>query len=490
MHIAHIAAEMAPLIKVGGLGDVVGALPRAQAALGHDVTVVIPAYAKVLRERELFAPPSRSVSYRLAGVEILGGVHELQLHGVRVLLIEHNDFFGEGSVYDPPATCGHDNGLRFGWFAAAALEALGEMAPTPDIVVAHDWPAALAPVLLRARQPVSPEHFDAASAIVIHNLAHQGVFPVELARTLGIDELFLDEGGLLRAGRLNLLQGAIRCATKVITVSPTYAKEIVWPSYGEGLQDELLARGNDLIGILNGIDTEVWEPRHDPYLPQTFDAAAPAGKAACKAALQAELGFRVDPALPLFAAVSRLDRQKGLDLLAQAAPWLIEQNAQLVVQGSGDRSLIEGIVGLTKHWRQSVTVIDRFDEAMAHRIYAGADFFVMPSRFEPCGLGQLIALRYGTLPIVRRTGGLADTVLDLAEHASEGTGFIFEVADAQGLQWACGRALHLFFHQQAQLDEVRQRAMRADFSWGRSAAVYDLVFQQAVRREQRRVLWL
>lgn len=487
MHIVHIAAEMAPFVKVGGLGDVVGALPLAQARAGHQVTVVLPAYARVLRERQLFASPTGSVSFRVAGRDLRGGVHTLSHHGVTVLLIEQNDFFGRDGVYDGPHRAFGDNGLRFGWFCGAALDALRDVVPAPDVIVSHDWPAALVPVLMRAQSHSFESVGETASALVIHNLAHQGVFARDLARQLGIADLFLDAGALEHDGTLNMLRGAIRCATCVITVSPTYAREIVWAPLGEGLEEDLLARGRDLVGILNGIDTEIWNPTLNKHIASPFGAEHPAGKIACKAALQQELGMRVDASLPLFAVVSRLDRQKGLDLLSPAAPWLVEQGAQLVVLGSGDRSLIESLSGLSRVWKQSVVVIDRFDESLAHRIYAGADFFVMPSRFEPCGLGQMVALRYGAIPIVRRTGGLADTVRDIDEHREDGTGLVFDHADAAAVRWACGRALELWRAPHDRLGQVRARGMNLDFSWDHSALLYDQLLERAVRSERRRV---
>lgn len=487
MHIAHIAAEMAPLVKVGGLGDVLGALPAAQAREGHQVSVVLPGYARLLGSRRDDTRTTRPVSFEIDGQPVGGTVHTISEQGVTVLLLEQQAFFSRDGVYGDEHGSYGDNGLRFGWFAGAALNALRETVPAPDVVVAHDWPAALAPVLMRAQPLELGPLEDAASALVIHNLAHQGHFPRELAGRLGIAELFLDLDALWFRGAISMLRGGIRCATVVITVSPTYAREIVWPPGGEGLDQDLLARGGELIGILNGIDTHCWDPANDPHLPLPYGAGSPTGKSFCKTALQTEMGLRSRADLPLFGVVSRLDPQKGLDLLAPVAPRLIEREAQLVVLGSGQRQLIEPLRGLAELWRESVAIVERFDEPLAHRIYAGADFFLMPSRFEPCGLGQLVALRYGTVPIVRRTGGLADTVRDIDEHPDDGTGIVFEHADAAGLTWACERALKLFHGPAVRLDEIRRRALREDFSWDRSAAVYEAVLERAIRSERQRV---
>jgi starch synthase len=327
-----------------------------------------------------------------------------------------------------------------------------------------------------------------ASVMVVHNLAHQGIFPLELARKLEISDLFLDVDGVEALGAMNFLKGGILSASMVITVSPTYAREIVWPDYGEGLEQALLARGDDLVGILNGLDVADWDPARDPRLAAPFDAGDLAGKASCKAALQRELGLREGPEFPLFGVVSRLDPQKGIDLVEMVAPRLVEQHAQLVVLGVGQHRLIEPLIGLAGLWRQSVAVVERFDEALAHRIYAAADFFLMPSRFEPCGLGQMVALRYGAAPVVRRTGGLADTVRDLDAHPHTGNGFVFEHADAGGLHWACERALRLFREDPDRLDALRRAGMAEDFSWDRSARTYDKVLERAVLRERRRVM--
>lgn len=488
MHIAHLAPEMIPFVKVGGLGDVVGSLPPAQARDGHQVTVVLPGYGPVLWSQGLQHRNGTPVSARYDGVEIRGVVHTIEHEGVRVLLLAQDGLFGRSGIYGGPEGSYGDNGLRFAWFCAAALEALRETAPAPDVILAHDWPAALAPLLLRALPGADDPLEGTASVMVVHNLAHQGIFPLELARKLEIPDLFLDSDGLEALGAMNFLKGGILGASVVITVSPTYSKEIVWPDYGEGLDQALLSRGDDLIGILNELDVGEWDPAADPRLAAAFDSHHLSGKAVCKAALQRELGLREGAEHPLFGVVSRLDPQKGIDLVEVVAPWLVEQKAQLVVLGAGQHRLIEPLVGLAGLWRQSVAVAERFDEGLAHRIYAGSDFFLMPSRFEPCGLGQMVSLRYGALPIVRRTGGLADTVRDLDEHPDDGNGIVFEHADPGGLRWACDRALRLFREDQDGLDDLRRRGMMEDFSWDRSARTYDKVLDRAVLRERRRVL--
>ncbi|MDQ7007171.1 MAG: glycogen synthase GlgA [Acidobacteriota bacterium] len=488
MHIAHVASEMAPLAKVGGLGDVVGSLPAAQQALGDRVTCVLPAYRRVLDRLDLRSAPLVETRYRIAGEEIAGGVIETTHGGVRLLLIRHDDYFDRDGIYDDGRHAWPDNPRRFAWLAGAALTALRRLEPAPEAIFAHDWPLALLPVLLRAHSYPGDPLRHCATIQVIHNMAHQGVFPLDLGRALDLPEHWLDADLLEALGSLNMLKGGILCATKVLTVSPTYAEEIVWPAHGEGLDGALLSRGDDLWGILNGIDTSVWNPRTDPHLPASYDAGNPAGKTRCKRALQEELGLGPRDEAPLFGVVSRIDPQKGIDLIEQAAPWLVDQGAQLVLLGSGRPGLLDPLHGLARIWRESVSIHERFDEALAHRIYAGADFFLMPSRFEPCGLGQMVALRYGTPPIARRTGGLADTVRDTSEHPDGGNGFLFDTPDAEGLIWACRRAIDLYRQQPAELMALRRRGMIEDLSWEHSAQTYRRLLRRAVRRERRRVM--
>lgn len=488
MHIAHIAPEMSPFAKVGGLGDVVGSLPPGQARDGHQVTVVLPGYPSVLQKTGVHSLAGRSVAIPYDGGLIGGAVLETTYQGVQLLVLRHDQFFGRPGIYGEGGHSYPDNGLRFGWFCAAALEALRETVPAPDVIVAHDWPAAFSLVLLRAL-PKPLDHLEAtAPVLVVHNLAHQGIFPLNFVKKFGVPDQFLDVDGMESLGQANWLKGAIQCASHVITVSPTYAREIIWPDYGEGLEETLLNRGDNLVGILNGLDTQYWNPATDPFLPSHFDAQNLQGKAACKEALQRELGLLVGAECPIFGIVSRIDPQKGIDLLESVAPWLVEERAQIIVLGTGQRAVIEPLLGLARIWKQSVSIIERFDEPLAHRIYAGSDFFLMPSRFEPCGLGQMVALRYGAIPVVRRTGGLADTVRDLDEHPEDGNGIVFEHADSNGLGWAAGRALNLFRNGPERLTQVRITGMNEDFSWDRSAHRYDEVLELAALRERRRVL--
>jgi starch synthase len=485
MDVAHIAPEMAPLAKVGGLGDVVGSLPWSQAGRGHRVTVVLPGYRWVIRDAVPADAGSREVAFPYAGREIAGAAREFDRDGVRVVVIEQPELFDRDAVYEEHGHPYNDNGLRFGWFAGAAVEALGTSGRGPDVVFAHDWPAGLVPVLMGTHRGSRDRFSGTATVQTVHNLAHQGIFPLDLARGFGLEERFHASSRAGAYGTMSMLEAGIAAATRVLTVSPTYAREILDPEYGEGLERVLRSRGEDLQGILNGIDVDTWNPATDPHLPAPFSLSRPGGKDACKAALQAELGFRERGDLPLFGVVSRIDRQKGIDLLAAVAPHLVELEAQLVVLGTGVPGMLDPLHGLAGVWRQSVAVAERFDEALAHRIYAGCDFFLMPSRFEPCGLGQMVALRYGTLPVARRTGGLADTVRDLDADPNGGNGFVFESPEPSALRHACDRAADAFYRRPHAIRDARRRALAEDFSWNRSAAAYDRLMEEAVQAERR-----
>jgi starch synthase len=483
VHVAHIAPEVAPFAKVGGLGDVAGALPPAQALRGHEVTVVLPGYRQVwsrLPERR----DAHVVAYRLGGREVFGAAVEVEHRGVRLLVLAHDAFFDRPGVYGEQGGFYADNGARFGWFAGAALVALRALARPPDVVLAHDWPAALAPLYLRAHGFPGDPLAGCATAMVLHNLAHQGAFPLELAHWLHVPGPFLHEHALEALGGINLLKGGIATAASVITVSPTYAREILDPPAANGLEAVLRRRAGSLHGILNGIDVATWDPAQDPHLPARFEPGDLAGKARCKASLQAQLGLAPEPDRPLLGMVSRIDAQKGVDLLAAAAPRLLDAGAQIALLGTGQRALLEPLLALAQVRQRQLAVIDAFDEALAHRIYAGADFFLMPSRFEPCGLGQLVALRYGTVPIARHTGGLADTVRDADEDPAGGNGFLFDAPEPAAFGDACERALGWFAERPADLLALVRRGMQEDHSWNRSAATYDRVLEEALSQER------
>ena len=436
-----MAAESAPLVKVGGLGDVIGALPTALRARGHDVRVVMPSY------RGLDAPGAELLwSGRERFVERLVEVRVLAPTPM-ILLVECAEAFDRDQVYGEP-----DDGDRFALFARAVLAFLADYEWKPEIVHAHDWHAALVPIL---------EH-DTPTVLTVHNLAFQGWREAAFARREGLG---LDAGG----DGINLLGRGIANASAVTTVSPTYAREIRTPTGGMGLDGVLRERG--VTGIVNGIDTDMFNPATDRAITSPFDVGRLAARSANRTALLGRLGLADDGLVPVLGAVTRLFGQKGMDIVLDAAPALLQRGARLVVLGTGDPVLEERFRALAAANPQTVAAVLDFDVVLAQQIYAGSDLFLMPSRFEPCGLGQLIAMRYGSIPLARRTGGLADTVVPGQ------TGFLFDEASPEALVEAYDEALKVF-HAKPRWRALQTRAMLADHSWDASAREYEELYER------------
>lgn len=455
MNIAMVASEGVPFSKTGGLADVVGALPLALERLGHEVVVILPKY--------------KGTAHRRATIG----------HGIPVLFVEHDGYFGREHLYGGKDGDYPDNLERFSFFAWRALETLKEANFRPDAIHVHDWQAALIPVYLATTYRDDPVVGQATTLLTVHNLAYQGVFPKSEFPKLGLPwELFHLEG-LEYYDQVNLLKGGLMFAKRLNTVSPTYAQEIQTPEYGCGLDGVLRKRRADLAGVLNGIDTALWDPAADKALAAPFSAAKPAGKAAAKRALQAALGLPTDPAVPLVGMITRLAAQKGLDLVAAAMEDFASLGVQLAVLGTGDRVFHEQFEALGRRFPKTLAVRLSFDDRLARQIYAGSDLFLMPSRFEPCGLGQMIAMRYGAIPVVRKTGGLADTVVEASADGSKGNGFLFEAAEPSELLAAVRRALALY-RRRAAWGALQRRAMQSDWSWERAARCYVELYHGAV----------
>ena len=457
MRITFAAAEVAPYAKVGGLADVAGSLPQALAALGNEVSVYVP-YHRTIDAAKYAIPTSgrtHSVPYGAAHARI--EYPEIVRERVRTVFVR-SFRIGRDKVYGFP-----DDAKRYALFCRAVLADL--TAAPPDVVHAHDWHAALlVPLAARAR-----ELRGSATAFTIHNLAYQGRTSAEVLRLVGLPRARLSVEGRDEA---NPMARAIATADVVSTVSERYAEEILTPEFGEGLDGLLRDRRDDLWGITNGIDTTFFDPTRDPNIAAHYSADDQRGKAACKAVLQKESGLVVDAAAPVFGVIGRLVEQKGVDLLTAVAPWLLEKGAQLVVLGSGDPSYEAKWRELAASTKGRLALTLGFDAALAQRIYAGADFFLMPSRFEPCGLGQLISLRYGTIPVVRAVGGLANTVHDIDAHAGKGNGFSFTPYEPAAFADAIQRALHRYRADGEPWSALRARAMREDHSWTASAKRY------------------
>ncbi|MCS6923303.1 MAG: glycogen synthase GlgA [Fimbriimonadales bacterium] len=483
--ILMVSAEAAPLAKVGGLADVAGALPKALNTLGHEARILIPAYPMIEADARWQIEPLTQFDFTIRpGWQETAVVKQLQLpSGVRVYLLQIGDWFANATestkVYavDPRAYVA---------FCRATVEWLQRNADwTPHIVHCNDWHTALIPVYLRVQRS---ERTDAiATVFTIHNLAFQGVFDRTFFAELGLPEYLFDVEGLEFYGQVNLLKGALLYSDRINTVSPTYAAEIQTPEYGERLEGLLrrLADERRLSGILNGIDYDEWNPETDPHLPAHYNADDLSGKAKCKAALQQACGWQPDPSKPLIGLVSRLTDQKGLDLIKALGAKLLQLPFQFVVLGTGDPTYERFFRAMHKRHRARVHATIGFNNAWAHQIYAGADLFLMPSRFEPCGLGQMISLRYGTIPIVRQTGGLADSITPYDAAREAGNGFVFREYKPHALYQAVQQALEAF-NQPTVWHALVRRVMRQDWSWRRSADAYAALYAEAVEARSAR----
>lgn len=472
IRVAMLAAECEPWAKTGGLADVVDALARAlgRAPVGTidgPVDVFLPRYRGVpdlpdgtaVVESTVMVPDPRT----LAGVSEVGIV-SAEVNGYRLRLVDHPAAFDRAAFYGDAAGDYADNAWRFGLYCRAALEALRADDRPVDVIHLHDWQAGPAAILRALRYADDPIIGRAAMVMTLHNLAYHGWTPNASLGQLGLRPGDGVPGQY--ADGVDLLAAGIDGSDLVNTVSPGYAVEALTPDFGMGLDGVLRSLGDRFIGILNGLDTTVWDPATDELIAATYDRGDISGKAACRRDLLERNGMDPDDDGPVLGMIGRLDPQKGFDLLAEATPALVARGWRLIVQGSGFPPLADPFRALAAATPTRVSFIERFDRVMARRIYAGADAFAMPSRFEPCGQGQMIALRYGTPPIVHRTGGLADTVIDETLHPGAGTGFVFEHATADGLLWACDQAVLV----RARGDgvawaELQARGMAVDFDW-------------------------
>jgi starch synthase len=488
LRVLFATAECAPLVKTGGLGDVSAALPMALRQRGVDVRVLLPGYRPVLDALRLRANlPACPITIlahaggsRLIEAELPGGVP--------LIVLDHPSLYDRpgGPYQDEGRADWPDNPLRFGLLSKAAAMLAGAANPfawKPDVVHCNDWHAAMGPVYLRS---VGSAAAGCASVMTVHNLAYQGLCGAEWLGRLELPAGTFTPGGFEYHGLISFLKAGIQFADAITTVSPTYAREIQTDAGGLGLGGVLRARHAALVGILNGIDTGEWNPAQDPLIARRYDHDSLDAKRPNATALRAEFGLEDRPAVPLLAVVSRLVEQKGIDLVADIAPRLAALPVQLLMLGEGDAGLERRLVALAASHPGQIAVQIGFDAALAHRIEAGADAFLMPSRFEPCGMNQMYSQRYGTLPIVRRTGGLGDTVVDCtAQTLADGsaTGFVFDDPGADALYAACERACRTFRDDPAAWRRLQIAAMARDFSWDASASRYEELYRAPARRK-------
>ncbi|MBI5070367.1 MAG: glycogen synthase GlgA [Deltaproteobacteria bacterium] len=483
LRVLHVASEVAPFAKTGGLGDVCGALPKALRRRGIDVRVVVPLYAGMDWESLERLDGTIEVPMWWGPARAAVRLGHLPGSDVPVYFLEFHRYYDRPYIYGRPGDGYEDNLERFTFLSRGALELAKALHLAPDVIHAHDWQTALVPVYVNTVEWARPLH-GAATVFTIHNLAHQGVTDGGAMFVTGLGQHHYNPGEFEHFGSLNVMKAALHHSTLLSTVSPTYAREIQSAAHGCGLDGILRSRHRDLHGILNGIDVEEWNPATDRHLPAHFSAASLEGKAACKAALQAEAGLPVNPKVPLFGVVGRLTPQKGLDILAHCMERVLSWDVQVVLLGAGDREAEHFFGSLSDRRRDRFRAWIGFSEPRAHRIEAGADFFIMPSRFEPCGLNQLYSLRYGTLPIVRATGGLVDTVEGYREASGEGTGFLFSDLTPDALANTLGWAASTWYDRPGHVDAMRRRAMAQDFSWARAAEAYERLYLEAYRRRR------
>jgi starch synthase len=467
--ILFVASEATPIVKVGGLADVAGALPLALKALGYDVRLMLPAYGAIDRTRFPMEPYGRPFTVNLGGEPQIGCIFTGSLGDVPVYYVDHAPTFSDR----PVIYAGPEDGARFVVFSALALAAMDQLDWRPDIMHLNDWHTAIMARWLRNMRgstSVPP------TVLTIHNLDYQGTV---YRPNLGFAANLLPQS---YDGVVNMLYEGLASTDTITTVSPTYAQEIMTPEYGAGLEGIVRARASDVVGILNGIDTKFFDPQTDNYIAQNFSVDDLQGKAACKRALQEEAGLPVRADVPVFSMVSRLVEQKGLDILAGALPSLLQQHdLQVVVLGTGDPHYHWLLNTIAEQFPTKFRLWLKFDAGLAQRIYAGSDAFLMPSRFEPCGLGQMIAMRYGTLPVVRYTGGLADTVPDIS--LANGTGITFGPYTVDSVVHAVGRTLEVW--QNTKLWRAAQeRGMHHDWSWGQSARRYGELYTRTIDRHR------
>jgi len=483
LNICAIASEVVPFAKTGGLADVAGALSRQLTGRGHDVRLFVPFYAQMRRDR---MEATRVES--LQGLSIVVGSHEYQVDMWRarlpgsatpVYLVESDALYARPKLYSNDA----DEHRRFLVLTRAALESCRRMNFRPHIVHSHDWHAAFAPLWLRSNYRNDPVFAGTRSVMTIHNIGYQGEFgAADVADLdLGADAYLLHQDDL-KAGRINALKHGILHADAVTTVSPTYAQEITTPRYGMGMEQSLAARGSAVRGILNGVDYEEWDPRHDRHLPVHFGPGELAKKAELKRNFLLRQNLKpTQGRVPLFGIVSRLTPQKGFDLLLDTLPRLLQDHdIRLAVLGNGDEKYEKFFAGLAERHRSHAMFFGGYDESLAHWIEGASDVFLMPSQYEPCGLNQMYSLRYGTIPIVRKTGGLADSVLHFDPATGAGTGIVFNDFDASAMRWALNTALE-WYAQPAQWDRLVQNAMRQDFSWARQTNEYLKLFGELLQ---------
>lgn len=474
MKIVMAAAECAPFAKAGGLADVIGALPKELSRLGHEIIVIVPKYSLISEEYTAEFILKESIEFNFKGQQKTFGVFEYDHAGVKFLFVENDSYFKRDQIY------GEDDAERYAFFNRAVLEIVLRQERQPDLIHVHDWHTATIPFLVK-EDPRYASIQAMKTVLTIHNLQFQGKFSKEtFLENFEVDERYYDEGAVSWDGNFNALKTGISYVDKVTTVSPTYRNEILTDFYGEKLNSFLQEKEQDLVGILNGIDTEVYNSATDLAIEREFDAMSMEGKLVNKRAIQLKVGLPERGDVPLLTMISRLAGQKGIDVLQNVLPALLaEEDVQFVLLGSGEEKYEKFFRELATDFPDKVYIHVGFDEPFAHLLYAGADIFLMPSHFEPCGLSQLISMRYGTVPVANKTGGLKDTVIEYDGHLKTGNGFLSDFSQGEPFDQALNRALK-FYQQPEHWEAIKKNGMEGDYSWSRSAAEYAKLYERIV----------
>ncbi|MEH7419039.1 glycogen synthase GlgA [Neobacillus drentensis] len=479
MKVLFAVSECVPFVKTGGLADVAGALPKALKDLGTDVRVILPNYGLIPEKFKKSFQFHKEMNVQVGWRNQYCGIFKLEQDGITYYFIDNEYYFYRDSLY------GHyDDGERFSFFCKAVLECIPHLDFIPDVIHSHDWHTGMVNFLFDAQYRLNPLYRDIKTVFTIHNLQFQGIFPYTvMSDLLGLSHPYFNSEQLEFYGDVSFMKGAIVASDIVTTVSPTYKEEIQYPYFGERLDGLLRRHRNKLIGIVNGIDDTVYHPKGDRDLAISYDIDSLEGKAKNKQELQYYFGLPEKKNTPIMAMVTRLTNQKGLDLVLHVFRDMIKEDVQFIVLGSGDPYYETFFNQMEQEYPDKVGVYIGFNEALAHQIYAGADLFLMPSQFEPCGLGQLIALQYGTIPIVRETGGLNDTVQSYHEFEGTGNGFTFKNFNAHDMLYTLRRALH-FYQQKESWSQLVQTAMSEDYSWRQSAKKYNEIYEELLLNSQ------
>lgn len=482
MKVLFTVSECVPFIKSGGLADVAGSLPKELQRLGTDVRVMLPKYGKIPAAYRNQMKKIKDFTVPVGWRNQYCGIEELVLDGITFYFIDNEYYFNRDGLYGY-----FDDGERFSFFNKAVLDSLEHLNFFPDVLHCHDWHTAMIPFLLRVNYYQKERYGFIRTVFTIHNLQFQGIFPKDVqTELLGIDERFFQPDQLEFFGNINFMKGGILAADKITTVSPTYRSEIQSAFYGEKLDGLLKMRDEDLIGILNGIDEELYNPAKDPHLMHQYSINSLEIKQKCKQGIQKHFRLDEKKETPLLVMITRLTAQKGLDLVKCVLHEVLQDDIQMIVLGTGDWEFEQFFQRMAAEYPEKLKVHIGFNEGLAHRLYAGADMFLMPSLFEPCGLGQLIAMKYGAIPIVRETGGLNDTVHAFNKLSGEGNGFSFQNFNAHDMLFTIRRAIG-FYHQQPTWKKLVRAAMSKDYSWAQSAFKYNQLYAELITRSESHV---